>query len=74
MPPGLKAILLSMLATKRGEVVDMINKLVREFHSSRHVSVKVQQLECEPSRLVFVGWLSQTGLTSSRPAVISSVS
>ncbi|CAE7907904.1 bacA, partial [Symbiodinium necroappetens] len=32
--------LLSMLATKRGEVVDMVNKLVREVHSSRHVILR----------------------------------
>ena len=48
--------LLSMLATKRGEVVDMVNKLVREVHSSRHVSVKIQQLECDPARMVMIGW------------------
>ena len=48
--------LLSMLATKKGEVVDMVNKLVREVHSARHVSDKVQQLGCEPSKMVFVGW------------------
>ena len=48
--------LLSMLATKRGEVVEMVNKLVREVHSSRHTSVKIQQLECEPSQMVMVGW------------------
>ncbi|CAE7373259.1 RE1 [Symbiodinium necroappetens] len=48
--------LLSMLATRRGEVVDMVNKLVREVHSSRHTSVRIQQLECDPSQMIMIGW------------------
>ena len=48
--------LLSMLATKKGEVVDMVNKLVREVHLARHVAVKIQQLECDPAHMILVGW------------------
>ena len=48
--------LLSMLATKKGEVVEMVNKLVREVHLARHISVKIQQLDCEPARMILAGW------------------
>ena len=48
--------LLSLLATKKADVVDQVNKLVREVHSSKHVSARVQQLNCDPERLMFVGW------------------
>eukprot|EP00439_Symbiodinium_sp_Y106_P039379 s882_g4.t2 len=48
--------LLSLLATKKADVVDQVNKLVREVHASKHVSARVQQLNCDPERLMFVGW------------------
>ena len=48
--------LLSLLATKKADVVDQVNKLVREVHASKHVSACVQQLDCDPEKLMFVGW------------------
>ena len=45
--------LLSLLATKKADVVDQVNKLVREVHASKHVSARVQQLNCDPERLMF---------------------
>ncbi|CAE7201713.1 RE1, partial [Symbiodinium sp. KB8] len=48
--------LLSLLSTKSCEVIEQVNKLIREIHSAKHVSVRVQQLNGDPSQLMFVGW------------------
>ena len=47
----------SFLATRHHSAIEQVNKLVREIYSSRHVSVRVQQLQCgHPERLVMVGY------------------
>ena len=47
----------SFVATRHHSAIDQVNKLVREIYSSRHVSVRVQQLDCEhPERMVMVGY------------------
>ena len=47
----------SFLATKSPAAVEQVNKLVREIYASRHISVRVQQLNCEhPERLTLVGY------------------
>ena len=47
----------SFLASRHYSAVDQVNKLVREIYASRHVSARVQQLNCEsPERLVMVGY------------------
>ena len=46
----------SFLATKDCKGIEMTNKLVREVHAGRHLSVNVHQLDCAPEKLVVVGW------------------
>ena len=47
----------SFLASRHFSSIDHVNKLVREIYSSRHVSVRVQQLNCDrPEGLVLVGY------------------
>ena len=46
----------SFLATKDCKAIEMTNKLVREVHAGRHLSVNVHQLDCAPEKLVVVGW------------------
>eukprot|EP00439_Symbiodinium_sp_Y106_P084240 s635_g25.t1 len=38
------------------KAIDLTNKLVREVHASRHLSVNVHQLDCPPEKMVVVGW------------------
>ena len=47
----------SLCATRDSSVIPAVNKLVREVHSSKHVSVGIQQLgPCDPSELSLVCW------------------
>ncbi|CAE7259381.1 RE2 [Symbiodinium sp. CCMP2456] len=46
----------SHLATKDVSNIDMTNKLVREIHAGRHLSVNVNQLNAPAESLVVVGW------------------
>ena len=47
----------SLLATKDTSCIDQINKLVREVHSSKHLSAQVHNLgDVEAEDLIFVGW------------------
>ncbi|CAE7347134.1 RE1 [Symbiodinium sp. KB8] len=46
----------SFLATKDHKAIELTNKLVREVHSSRHLSVGVHQLDFPAEKLVMIGW------------------
>ena len=46
----------SFLATKDYKAIDLTNKLIREVHASRHLSVGVHQLDAPAESLVMVGW------------------
>ena len=46
----------SFLATKDHKAIELTNKLVREVHSSRHLSVGVHQLDFPAEGLVMIGW------------------
>ncbi|CAE7345527.1 GIP [Symbiodinium sp. KB8] len=47
----------SLCATRDSSVIPAVNKLVREVHSSKHISVGIQQLgPCDPSELSLVCW------------------
>ena len=46
----------SFLATKDYKAIELTNKLVREVHSSRHLSIGVHQLDSPAEAMVMVGW------------------
>ncbi|CAE7470265.1 unnamed protein product [Symbiodinium sp. CCMP2592] len=51
------SMLQSLLSSRDGACVDQINKLVREIHSSKHISVQVQNLgQFDPKDATFVAW------------------
>lgn len=55
----------SFLATRDHTAIELTNKLVREVHASRHLSIGVNQLNVAPEKMVLVGW-SDAAL-SNRP-------
>ena len=51
------SLLQSSLSTREPQLIEQVNKLVREIHASRFISVKVQQLNpTKPEDLCFLGF------------------
>ena len=50
------SMLQSMLSTRDHTLIEQVNKLVREIHSARHISIKVQNLGANADELSFIGF------------------
>ncbi|CAE7207895.1 GIP [Symbiodinium sp. CCMP2592] len=50
------SMLQSTLSTRDFSLIEQVNKLVREIHAARHVSIKVQNLGGSPDELCFIGF------------------
>eukprot|EP00439_Symbiodinium_sp_Y106_P014973 s9774_g2.t1 len=50
------SMLQSMLSTRDHNLIEQVNKLVREIHSARHISIKVQNLGTKAEELSFIGF------------------
>ena len=50
------SLLQSSLSSRSPEIIENLNKLVREVHANKNVTTKVQRLSCAAEDMILVGW------------------